>query len=129
MTAARRREQAKARGENYRADEIAAFDAIGEPPMHDPGSAFPWLARIALRAVKRAATDPGLSPEASREQLVRLIPQAAKAMEPARMAARIDTLEKVLADMAERDAERDEEPRRGEVPRRETSGVRAPADS
>lgn len=129
VSAARRKEQAAARGESYRENEIDEVRRLGRPPMHDPGSAFPWLARVALLAVEGAATDPGLAPEAAREQLVRLIPQAVRAMDPARMAARIDVLEKALAEMVERDADRVEESPRGEVQRRETEGARAPADS
>lgn len=101
MTEKRRRQQAELRGEDYRASEIAEYRNLGERPDPADPEAFRWLAGIALRAVEGAATDPGLTPEASREQIVRLVPQAVKALDPARLGVRITALETALAELRE----------------------------
>lgn len=108
QTAARRKERAEKRGPDYRAAEIADFRNLGEPP--DPASpdSFRWLAQVAFRAVEGAATDPGLDAEEAREQLARLIPQAAKAADPARLGSRIAALETALTELHERHAADDE---------------------
>lgn len=121
MTAKRQREADEARGPDYRVDEIADFRNMGTPPDPTDPAAFVWLARVAMRAVEGAATDPGLRPEAAREQLVRLIPQAVKALDPARLGARITALESALAELTETKPDATDEPSR------KASGARASA--
>lgn len=94
---AKQREQDAARGrpELYARRWARKYKALGKRPK-DPEQAHLWLASVACLAVEEAMLDPGPPPEQRREQVGRLVEKACKALDPAKLAARIGALEAAL---------------------------------
>ena len=92
----RERQAARARSGFYAADWQKRYEQLGGAPVREPDRAHQWIADVVLLAMEEAMQDQGMPPEARREQIARLAAQAAKVIDPAKLAARIEALEEAL---------------------------------
>jgi hypothetical protein len=74
-------------------DWIARYAALGPAPA-DPEKAHTWVARVCCLAIEECCADPGVPPEQRREQIGRLAAQAVKTIDPAKLAERLDRLDR-----------------------------------
>jgi len=81
---------------------LKRYRALGPAPQGNAERGHQWLADLALLALEEAARDPGVPPEQRREQIGRLAGQAAKVLDPAKLAERIAQLERALEQLMER---------------------------
>jgi|SRR6185369_15080425 hypothetical protein len=89
---------ARRRGGNWRAEWLAKVNALGDTstPALPVEDAFTWLGRAAMLLVQATMADTAMPPEQMRRDAMKQIEQAAKVLEPARLARRITELEIAL---------------------------------
>lgn len=97
-TAAKYARMAAKRGEGYEQDWDAAIDELGPMPL-DATKAISWTAAALGFALQSALKDKGLPPESRREQVARIAPQLLKALEPAKLAVKLEEYERALEEM------------------------------
>lgn len=98
-TKRKRQDSARNRaGLDYEAQWDAGVAALGPVPS-SPVAAFGWAWRAMAFAMQSALTDKGLPPESRREQAARIAPQLIKALEPARLAEKLEAYEKALGEL------------------------------
>jgi hypothetical protein len=110
------REAARGRPDAYARSWRRRYKALGRRPK-EAEAAHVWLASVAVLNVEEAMLDPGPPPEQRREQVGRLVEKACKALDPAKLAARISRLEEALEEMLLERQQRQgkQEPHAGDV--------------
>ena len=81
-------------------DMDAELAKLGPPPVGKPNAGHSWLADAMLIVIKSALHDVGLPLEQRREQAGRLVAQAAKVMEPAKLSAKLAEYERALEELS-----------------------------
>src|SRR4051812_23300645 len=85
-------------GENHRELWLAEVAELGAPPT-DPNAAHEWLARASICIVRATLRDVAIPPEQMRRDAMRQIEQASKVLDPAKLAAQLDELERALDEL------------------------------
>ncbi len=86
--------RAAARGPEYESRWLADYiTRVGPPPFDDADAAFGWLLNALLFAADETMRDPALPPEQRVQRLTVVAPQLVKAIDPARLGARLRALE------------------------------------
>src|SRR5688572_7376248 len=85
-------------GGDYGSDWLASVDALGEPPG-DPVKAHAWLGRAAVLIVRATMRDVGPPPEQMRRDAMKQLEQASKVLDPAKLSAELDELERALEEL------------------------------
>jgi len=93
----REREAARSRDPKFVEERRQRLAAIADKATTGKAElSYGWLGDVAIELIRDALLDIGLPPEQQREQIGRLIAQAARCVDPARMAQKLEELERAL---------------------------------
>lgn len=91
-------ERKRAASGDWRSEWIAEVDALGAPP-EIPERAHLWVARAALLVAKATLRDTAIPPEQMRRDAMKQLEQVSKILDPAKLSAEIDELERALEEL------------------------------
>lgn len=94
----RLREAERKRAGDYDAKWAAEYEKIGEPPA-DAERSYGWLAHVMVLTIYEAMHDVAMPPEQRREQIGRLVAQAAKVLDPAKLTEELEELERAREEL------------------------------
>lgn len=80
-------------------DFVTKAKKLGLAPVGKAERGHTYIADVVLLAIQDAINDPGPEPEQRREQIGRLVAQAAKVMEPAKLSTKLAEFERALEEL------------------------------